>query len=78
MESKTDYRRVPITMPREMYTYMLKLGTKSQESGGKKLQITWIVRCAIRVLKALPLDVTGVMSEEELQSRIEEACKRHK
>ena len=26
MESKADYRRVPITMPREMYTYMLKIG----------------------------------------------------
>lgn len=78
MESKADYRRVPITMPREMYTYMLKIGTKSQESGGKKLQITWIVRCALRVLMDLPLDVTGVMSEEELQSRIKEARKEKK
>jgi len=78
MESKVDYRRVPITMPREIYTYMLRLGTKSEETGGKKLQVTWIVRSALKLMMDLDLDVNNVKSEEELESRIKKACKKYK
>lgn len=78
MESKADYRRVPITMPREMYTYMLKLGTESEETGGKKLQVTWIVRCALKAIMDVDLDVSNINSEEELESRIKKAFRKYK
>lgn len=78
MESKADYRRVPITMPKGMYTYMLKLGTKSEETGGKKLQITWIVRCALKVIMDMDLDVSNINSEKELESRIKETLRKYK
>ena len=77
VERKQDYFRVPITMPSRMVSYLENLGIECKKSGGQKIANTMIVRCAIRLLMDLNLGISGVKSEEELESRIKEAAKKY-
>ncbi len=78
VERKQDYFRVPITMPSNMVSFLENLGITCKKSGGHKIANTVIVRSALRLLMDLDLDISGVKSEEELESRMKDAAKRYK
>jgi len=78
VERKQDYFRVPITMPSSMVAFLENLGIECKRSGGHKIANTMIVRTLVRLLMDLDLDISGVKSEEELESRIKDAAKRYK
>jgi len=78
LEDKANYFRVPITMPADMVEFLEKMGMRSKRTGGKKIPNTMIVRSAVRVLGKLDLNVDGVQTEEELDERILDACRRYK
>jgi len=78
IERKQDYFRVPITMPSDMVAYLEDLGIQCKKSGGHKIANTMIVRSAIKLVMELDPDISGVKTEEELESRLKEAAKRYK
>ena len=78
MEKKQDYFRIPITMPSEMVSFLENLGIECKRSGGHKLANTEIVRTLIRIMMDLDVDLSGIKTEEELETRIKEAVKRYK
>lgn len=77
IERKQDYFRVPITMPSDMVVYLENLGIECKKSGGHKIANTMIVRCSIRLLMDMDLDISKVKSEEELEERIKKAAKKY-
>lgn len=78
MERKQDYFRVPITMPSGMVSFLENLGIECKKSGGHKIANTEIVRCLVKLLMELDLDLSGIKTEEELEARIKDAAKRFK
>ena len=78
IERKQDYFRVPITMPSDMVAYLEDLGIQCKKSGGHKIANTMIVRSAVKLVMELDPDISGVKTEEELESRLKEAAKRYK
>ena len=78
VERKQDYFRVPITMPSGMVAYLENLGIECKRSGGHKIANTMIVRCAVRLLMDMDLDISKVKTEEELEERIKKAAKKYK
>ena len=78
VERKQDYFRIPITMPSGMVSYLENLGIECKKSGGYKIANTMIVRCAIRLLRDMDLDISKVKSEEELEQRFKEAAKKYR
>ncbi len=77
IEKKQDYFRVPITMPSDMVAYLENLGIECKRSGGHKIANTMIVRCAIRLLMDMNLDLSKVKTEEELENRIKKAARKY-
>ena len=77
IEKKQDYFRIPITMPSGMVSYMENLGIECKKSGGHKIANTMIVRCAIRLLMGMDLDISGVKTEEELEARFKQAARKY-
>lgn len=77
MERKQDYFRIPITMPSGMVSFLENMGIECKKSGGHKIANTMIVRCALRLLMDMNIDISGVKSEEELEKRIKEAAKKY-
>ncbi len=77
VERKQDYFRIPITMPSGMVSFLENLGIECKKSGGHKIANTMIVRCALRLLMDMNLDISGVKTEDELEKRIKEAAKRY-
>jgi len=78
VERKQDYFRVPITMPSDMVAYLENLGIECKKSGGHKIANTMIVRCAIRLLRDMDMDLSKVRSEEELEKRIKKAARKYR
>ena len=77
VERKQDYFRVPITMPSGMVSYLENLGIECKKSGGHKIANTMIVRCAIRLLMDMDMDISKVRSEEQLEDRMKKAAKKY-
>jgi len=77
VERKQDYFRIPITMPSSMVSFLENMGIECKKSGGHKIANTMIVRCALRLLMDMNMDISGVKSEDELEKRIKEAAKRY-
>ncbi|MEA2016253.1 MAG: hypothetical protein U9O59_06075 [Actinomycetota bacterium] len=77
VERKQDYFRIPITMPSGMVSFMENMGIECKKSGGHKIANTMIVRCALKLLMDMDMDISGVKSEDELGKRIKEAAKRY-
>ena len=77
IEKKQDYFRIPITMPSGMVSFLENMGIECKKSGGHKIANTMIVRCALRLLMDMNIDISGVKSEEELEKRIKEAAKKY-
>ena len=67
---KSDYLRIPITMPPEMMEGLEKLSLKAKITGGKKLANTELVRAAVNVLLKSSIDISGCKNEEEVEKRL--------
>jgi len=78
VERKQDYFRVPITMPSSMVSFLENMGIECKKTGGHKIANTEIVRCVIRLLMDLDIDIAGIKSEEELEDRIKDAARRYR
>lgn len=74
---KENYLRVPITMPRELFSYLEQVSLDAKESGGHKLPNTAIVRALIKVMMDLEVDVSGVKDEDQLKERIMQARRKN-
>ncbi len=77
VERKQDYFRIPITMPSGMVSFLENMGIECRKSGGHKIANTMIVRCALKLLMDMNIDISGVKSEEELEKRIKEAARKY-
>jgi hypothetical protein len=77
VERKQDYFRIPITMPSGMVSFLENMGIECKKSGGHKIANTMIVRCALKLLMDMNIDISGVKSEEELEKRIKKAAKKY-
>ncbi|PKL92703.1 MAG: hypothetical protein CVV21_02800 [Candidatus Goldiibacteriota bacterium HGW-Goldbacteria-1] len=76
-ETKADYFRVSLTLPKELDDYLEKFGSEAKSKGGFKLAKTTIIRSMVRALMHLKVDLQGVKQEEELEKRIEAAFKKN-
>lgn len=74
MSYKSDYIRVPITMPAEMIEYLDGLSLKAKMSGGRKLANTEIVRAAVRFMMESGVDVGGCKNEEDVLTSLHTAA----
>jgi len=77
-ESKADYFRVPLTLPKELDLFLQKIGTEAKVRGGFKLAKTTIIRALVKAMMELDVDLVGVKDEEELKRRILNALKNKK
>ncbi len=68
--------RVPISITREMDSWLQDLSSRMKSSGGYKLPKSYIIRALLDVAMNLKIDVSGVKTEKELVSRILRAIKR--
>ena len=66
MTEKSQYLRIPITMPADMVAYLEDLSLKAKVTGGRKLANTEITRAAIRLFVDLEVDSSGCKGEEDL------------
>lgn len=77
-ESKANYFRVPLTLPKELDIYLQKIGTEAKASGGFKLAKTTIIRALIKTMMDLEVDLSNVKDEDELKIRVLRALKKKK
>ena len=73
---KSDYLRIPITMPPEMVEGLEKLSLKAKITGGKKLANTELVRAAVNVMLKSGIDISGCRNEEEVENRFLEVIRK--
>ncbi len=76
-ETKADYFRVSLTLPKELDDYLEKFGSEAKSKGGFKLAKTTIIRSMIRSMMQLKVDLKDVKQEEDLEKRIEAAFKKN-
>ncbi len=72
-----DFRthKLPITLPEELYSFLVEGGLRSFKSGGKRLSQTAIIRAALSALAEADFDFTALNGEEDLKNRIVAAIK---
>lgn len=75
---RKDLFRVPISITRDMESWLQELSNRMKASGGYKLPKSYIIRSLLDAARNLKIDVSGVKTEDELKKRILEAIKRHK
>jgi hypothetical protein len=68
--SRSNYRKVTITLPPEQEAFLAQFALSLRTQGGRKLATTEIVRALIIALESLDPDLNVVRSEEELAQRI--------
>jgi hypothetical protein len=76
-ESKADYFRVSLTLPKELDDFLEKIGSEAKYNGGFKLAKTMIIRAMIRAMMQLKIDLKNVKLEDELEDRITSALKKN-
>lgn len=70
--------RVPISITKDMESWLQDLSNRMKSSGGYKLPKSYIIRALLDAAMTLKIDVSGVKTEEELVKRIFEAIKHQK
>lgn len=66
MTDKSNFHRIPITMPKDMVAYLADKSMQAKRSGGRKLASTVIVRAAVRFLMSSGADLSGCRDEEDI------------
>jgi hypothetical protein len=70
--------RVPISITKDMESWLHALSNKMKSSGGYKLPKSYIIRALLDAAMKLNIDATEIKTEEELVKRILKAIKRCK
>ena len=71
---KSDYLRIPITMPPNMVKGLEALSMKAKTTGGKKLANTELVRAATQFLLDSGIDVSGCKDEVDVLKSLKSCC----
>ena len=70
--------RVPISITKEMESWLQDLSNRMKSSGGYKLPKSYIIRALLDAAMNLKIDVSEVKTEEELVERITKAIKHYR
>ena len=70
--------RVPISITKEMESWLQDLSNRMKSSGGYKLPKSYIIRALLDAAMNLKIDVSEVKTEEELVKRITKAIKHYR
>ena len=70
--------RVPISITKEMESWLQELSSQMKSSGGYKLPKSYIIRALLDAAMNLKIDVSNVKTEEELVKRIKSAIKHYR
>lgn len=70
--------RVPITITKEMESWLQEFSNTMKVTGGYKLPKSYVIRSVIGAVMKLRIDVQGVKSEGELMRRILRAIREFK
>jgi len=77
-EVRKNLFRIPISITKDMESWLQSLGNTMKATGGYKLPKSYVLRSLLNAAMELGIDVSGVKTEEELEERILEAIKRYK
>lgn len=77
-EVKKNLFRIPISITKDMESWLQSLSNTMKATGGYKLPKSYVLRSLLNAAMELGIDVSGVKTEEELEERILEAIKRYK
>jgi hypothetical protein len=77
-EVRKDLFRVPISISKDMESWLQSLSNEMKASGGYKLPKSYILRSLLNAVMELKVDVSGVKTEKELERRFLEAIKNYK
>jgi len=70
--------RIPLTISKEMDSWLSKLSSEMKSSGGYKLPRSYILRALISAAMKLKIDVKGIKNEKQLEDRIREAIREYR
>ena len=75
---RKDLFRVPISITKEMESWLQEFSNTMKATGGYKLPKSYVIRSLLGAIMKLKIEVQGVRTEEELAKRIISAIKRYK
>lgn len=67
--------RIPLSITKEMESWLQSLSSEMKATGGYKLPKSYILRSLINAMMKLKIDVSGVKTEAELEKRFSDAIK---
>lgn len=70
--------RVPISITKEMESWLQDLSSRMKSSGGYKLPKSYIIRALLDAARNLKIDVSEVKTEDELVKRILNAIRHYR
>ena len=73
-----DLFRVPISITKEMESWLQEFSNAMKVTGGYKLPKSYVVRSLLGAIMKLKIDARGVRTEGELAKRILSAIKKYK
>ena len=73
-----DLFRVPISITKEMESWLQEFSNNMKAAGGYKLPKSYVIRSLLDAIMKLRIDAQGVKTEEELVKRILRAIKKYK
>lgn len=77
-EVRKDLFRVPITITRQMDTWLQSLSTQMKATGGYKLPKSYIIRALLEAVMELKINVDGIREERELKESILHAIRKYR
>lgn len=77
-EVRKDLFRVPISITKDMESWLQRLSNDMKASGGYKLPKSYVLRSLLSAIMELKVDVSGVKTEEELEKRFLKAIRSYK
>ncbi|MBI5614250.1 hypothetical protein HY947_04965 [Candidatus Gottesmanbacteria bacterium] len=69
--------RIPLSITKEMESWLQSLSNEMKATGGYKLPKSYILRSLINAMMKLKVDVSGVKTEGELEKRFSDAIKHY-
>lgn len=76
-EVRKDLFRIPLSITKDMESWLQDLSSEMKSSGGYKLPKSYILRSLLNAVMQLKIDTSGVKTEAELEKRFLEAIRRH-
>lgn len=73
-----DLFRVPISITKEMESWLQEFSNTMKATGGYKLPKSYVIRSLLGAIMKLKIDAHGVRTEEELAKRLLSAIKKYK